>query len=63
MNLPHDWAIELPFDPAADGSHGFRPVGEAFPQNSTSWYRRSFDLPGSDAGKRIWLEFDGVYRD
>ena len=63
VNLPHDWAIELPFDPAADGSHGFRPVGEAFPQNSTSWYRRSFDLPGSDAGKRIWLEFDGVYRD
>ncbi len=63
VDLPHDWAIELPFDPTADGSHGFRAVGEGFPQNSTSWYRRSFDLPAADAGKRLWLEFDGVYRD
>src|SRR5271155_5609210 len=23
VNLPHDWAIELPFDKTADGSHGF----------------------------------------
>jgi len=63
VDLPHDWAIELPFDPTADGSHGFRALGEGFPQNSVSWYRRSFDLPESDSGKRIWLEFDGVYRD
>ncbi len=63
VNLPHDWAIEMPFDPTADGSHGFRAVGEAFPQNSIAWYRRQFDLPDADAGKRLWLEFDGVYRD
>ena len=63
VDLPHDWAIELPFDPTADGSHGFRAVGEAFPQNSVAWYRRSFDLPAADAGRRLWLEFDGVYRD
>ncbi len=63
VDLPHDWAIELPFDPTADGSHGFRAVGEAFPQNSIAWYRRSFDLPAGDAGRRLWLEFDGVYRD
>ena len=63
VNLPHDWAIELPFDRTADGSHGFRALGEGFPQNSFGWYRRVFDLPASDAGKRVWLEFDGVYRD
>ena len=63
VDLPHDWAIELPFDQTADGSHGFRAVGEGFPQNSTGWYRKTFELPASDAGKRIWLEFDGVYRD
>ena len=63
VNLPHDWAIELPFDAKADGSHGFRAVGAAFPQNSVSWYRRSFDLPKVDAGRRLWLEFDGVFRD
>jgi beta-galactosidase len=63
VNLPHDWAVELPFDRNADGSHGFHPVGPGFPQNSVGWYRRSFDLPAEDSGKRIWLDFDGVFRD
>ncbi len=63
VNLPHDWAVELPFDADADGSHGFHPVGPGFPQNSVAWYRRTFDLPSGDAGKRLWLEFDGVFRD
>jgi beta-galactosidase len=63
LNLPHDWAIELPFDEHADGSHGFKPVGPGFPQNSIGWYRRTFDLPLADFGKRIWITFDGVFRD
>jgi len=63
LNLPHDWAIELPFDPTADASHGFKPVGPGFPQNSVGWYRRTFELPAADSGKRIWLTFDGVFRD
>jgi beta-galactosidase len=63
VNLPHDWAIELPFDQGADGSHGFKPVGPGFPANSVAWYRRTFELPKADAGKRLWLEFDGVFRD
>jgi len=63
VQLPHDWAIELPFDPKADGSHGFKALGTAFPQNSISWYRRRFNLEKADANRRIWLEFDGVFRD
>jgi beta-galactosidase len=63
VNLPHDWAIELPFDPNADGSHGFKALGAGFPQNSVAWYRRTFELPKEDSGKRLWLEFDGVFRD
>ena len=63
LDLPHDWAIELPFDANADGSHGFKPVGPGFPKNSTGWYRRTFDLPAADARKRLWLTFDGVFRD
>jgi len=63
VNVPHDWAIELPFDPTADGGHGFKALGGSFPRNSVGWYRRKFDLPASDSGKRIWLTFDGVYRD
>ena len=63
LNLPHDWVIELPFDKNADGSHGFKAVGPGYARNSVGWYRRQFDLPAADAGKRIWLTFDGVFRD
>jgi len=63
VDLPHDWAVELPFDPRANAPHGFKPLGEGFPHNSVGWYRRTFDLPKGDAGRRIWIEFDGVYRD
>ncbi len=63
LNLPHDWAVELPFDSHADGSHGFKPVGPGFAHNNVGWYRRSIDLPKEDSGKRLWLEFDGVFRD
>ncbi|HWB27533.1 MAG TPA: beta-galactosidase GalA [Chitinophagaceae bacterium] len=62
VNIPHDWAVELPFDKRADGSHGYKPIGRGFPANSTGWYRRSFTLSKSDKGKRLCLEFDGVYR-
>ncbi len=62
LNLPHDWAVELPFDQNADGGHGFKPVGPGFEKNSIGWYRRTFALPSADSGKRIWLTFDGVFR-
>jgi beta-galactosidase len=63
INLPHDWAVELPFDWAADGSHGFHALGVKYPTNSVAWYRRTFELPKEDNGKRVWLTFDGVFRD
>jgi beta-galactosidase len=63
VNLPHDWAVELPFDQTADGGHGFKPLGTKFPTNSIAWYRRTFDLPAADSGKRVWLTFDGVMHD
>lgn len=63
IDLPHDWAIELPFDKTSDTSHGYKPVGPGFAKNSIGWYRRTFELPKEDGGKRIWLTFDGVFRD
>lgn len=63
VNLPHDWAIEMPFDPKADTAHGYRAVGAGFADNNIGWYRRTFPLPQADAGRRLWLELDGVYRD
>ena len=64
VDLPHDWAIELPFqnDPALT-SKGFYPLGRAYPATSIGWYRRIFELTASDAGKRITIEFDGAYRE
>ena len=64
LDLPHDWAIELPFqnDPALS-SKGFYPLGRTYPATSIGWYRRVLELPASDAGKRITIEFDGSYRE
>jgi len=64
VDLPHDWAVELPFenDPALS-SKGYYPLGRAYPATSVGWYRRVFELPATDAGKRITLEFDGAYRE
>ena len=45
------------------GSHGYKAIGRNFPQNSVGWYRKSFTIPNSDLGKKISVEFDGVFRD
>jgi len=63
LNLPHDWAAELPFDSKGSASHGSKAIGKYFPQNSVGWYRRAFTVPNADLGKKISLEFDGVFRD
>ena len=63
IDLPHDWAVELPFvnDPILV-EHGGKPLGREFPETSIGWYRREFFLPASDAGRRISVEFDGIFR-
>ena len=49
LNLPHDWAVELPFVQNAYRAHGFKPVGPGYTNNSVGWYRRSFPLPPKTA--------------
>ena len=64
LNLPHDWAVELPFVRDTElASHGFKPLGRRYPETSVGWYRRTFDIPATDTGRRIWIEFDGAFRD
>ncbi len=64
VDLPHDWAIDLPFSDSRDlNEHGAKPLGRTYPETSIGWYRRTFDIPSSDAGRRIALQFDGVFRD
>lgn len=58
LDLPHDWSIEGPFDkenPATPGG-GALPGGKGF-------YRKTFVLDPATTGKRVFLEFDGIYRD
>jgi beta-galactosidase len=32
LDLPHDWAVEAPFDSKASHSHGYKAVGPGFPR-------------------------------
>ena len=64
VNLPHDWAVELPFvRDEEQKSHGYKPLGRRYPETSVGWYRREFEIPASDQGRRIAVEFDGAFRD
>jgi beta-galactosidase len=65
LNLPHDWAIEVPFANNSNfdvESHGFRKVGGLFPETSIGWYRKHFKIAKSDSGNRFQLQFDGIFR-
>ena len=68
--VPHDWAVALPFaqgparkDSDRGAAHGFKAIGRDFPENSIGWYRTPIRVTPADRGRRIWLEFDGVFRD
>ena len=56
LDLPHDWSIEGAIDPNSPmgGSGGFFPAG-------IGWYRKTFTAPASWNGKRINIEFEGIY--
>ena len=62
VDLPHDWSIEdlpgkkSPFDPKAIGQ-----VSTGFTIGGTGWYRKAFVVDADKKGKRINIQFDGVY--
>ena len=56
LNLPHDWAVEGDFsenNPAGSG-------GGALP-GGIGWYRKTFKVDRNLIGKKIFIDFDGVY--
>ena len=57
INLPHDWSIERPTDPdaPAGGAGGYFPTG-------VGWYRKTFPAPSEWQGRRVWIEFEGIYQ-
>src|SRR5688572_24782306 len=53
LDLPHDWAVELPFtnvDNFDVMAHGYKPVGGLFPATSIGWYRKHFSIARVDSG-------------
>jgi len=58
LDLPHDWSIEGKPDRDAPGGSG-----EGFYEGGIGWYRKSFTAPADWKGKRVSIEFEGVYRD
>lgn len=55
VDVPHDFVVEGAFTRSAPGNNGFLP-------GDVAWYRKAFDIPSGDTGKRMFVEFDGVFR-
>jgi len=57
VNLPHDWSIEGPKDRKNPGgkNNGFFPGG-------IGWYRKHFRLLPAHEGKKVFVQFDGIYQ-
>ena len=54
LDVPHDWAIEGPFDKKYNARTGGLPV------HGIAWYRKHFTLGKAYNGKRISIAFDGA---
>jgi beta-galactosidase len=56
LDLPHDWSIELERKPgaASKASGGYFQMGHG-------WYRKTFTASEKWQGKKIFIEFEGVY--
>jgi beta-galactosidase len=54
LTLPHDWAIEGPFDKQYNPNTGGLPV------SGTGWYRKHFTIAASEKGRLVSVEFDGA---
>ena len=57
VQLPHDWSMSLPYLPPKEGGSG----SMGFMQGGLGWYRKTFAVPAAWKGRRVSLEFDGVY--
>ncbi len=69
LDVPHDFSIEGP--PGADPATMEGPFDAKSPggtgagalNGGIGWYRKAFTLPEGSAGKRVSVQFDGVYMD
>lgn len=55
LDLPHDWSIEAPLNPSLASATGYLPGG-------IGWYRKSLDIPTEMKNKKVYIYFEGIYR-
>ena len=60
VNLPHDWVVEGTF--VHDNTLGSQPAGNGYLPTGIGFYRKEFEIPETDNGKKISIEFDGIFR-
>jgi len=62
IDLPHDWSIEdLPGTKSPFSQTAISQVSGGFTTGGTGRYRKQFTIPADQKGKRIIIQFDGVY--
>jgi len=60
VNLPHDWVVEDTF--VYDNTLGSQPASNGYLPTGIGFYRKEFDIPEADRGRKISIEFDGIFR-
>lgn len=55
VDLPHDWSVEGPLSPNLASATGYLPGG-------TGWYRKTFTIPSEMKNKKVFIYFEGIYR-
>ena len=58
VDLPHDYSIEQGFDPNSPGT-----ANGGYINGGVGWYRKTFVLPAEMEGKKISINFGGIYMD
>ena len=58
LDVPHDWSIALPYNESSAAG-----PGGGYLDGGVGWYRKEFTLPAESAGKKVFVQFDGVYMD
>jgi beta-galactosidase len=62
VNLPHDWSIERVPGTESLFSKSYSQRSGCLP-GGVGWYRKTFTPPADARGRRVFVEFEGVYMD
>ncbi len=55
LDLPHDWSVEGALSQSLASATGYLPGGIA-------WYRKTLDIPLNQKNRKIYIYFEGIYR-